>query len=280
MSKRLTDTDKWGDPWFSELNASRKLLWLYLLDTCDHAGVYKHSIRLMEFHTGERLTIQEVETVFKDRVFAVSDEVMFIPKFLKFQYASGLTSRKPVIVSVVKRLKDLDLIPMVQEQLGNDFITITEPLNNDCNIIKDKSKDKSKDKDKRKSKDKKEKLEHTLEFEKLWNSGVLKVGKVSRNRKPQAKEKYLKARSKLTEPEIVSGWRAYIASFEDSDDAGGFCYHGTLENLSEWKLGGLNEVLDSGFNGENGILSEKDRDLRHEKALERYQNKQEKRGVI
>jgi hypothetical protein len=39
MAKRLTDSNKWNDSWFTNLPMDIKLVWIYLLDACDHAGV-------------------------------------------------------------------------------------------------------------------------------------------------------------------------------------------------------------------------------------------------
>src|SRR5690606_3267328 len=61
----------------------------------------------------------------------------FIPKFLRYQCPKGLNSNKPAIISIIKELELNDLIPTVNESLGNDFL-----------IIKDKGKGKDKGKDK------------------------------------------------------------------------------------------------------------------------------------
>ena len=50
--KRFTETTKWGDGWFSELNPLYKLAWLYLLDNCDGAGVIDKPGRRATFETG------------------------------------------------------------------------------------------------------------------------------------------------------------------------------------------------------------------------------------
>jgi hypothetical protein len=75
----------------------------------------------------------------------IKNNIWFIPKFLKFQYPS-LKSKKPVIVSVIKELKTNDLFNLIPESFGNDYVIVTELLDNDYLIIKDKDKDKDKDK--------------------------------------------------------------------------------------------------------------------------------------
>jgi hypothetical protein len=83
MSKRFTATDKWDDPWFFGLNNTNKLFWLYLLDNCNHAGIWQVNIKLVEFRIKDFVYEPEV---FKDRIFELSSEKWFIRKFVDFQY--------------------------------------------------------------------------------------------------------------------------------------------------------------------------------------------------
>ncbi len=186
MPKRFTDTEKWADPWFSELEQCDQILWLYMLDSCDHSGVYKHSPKLAQFHIGKKVSVGDLCGVYGERLVKLNDELVFIPKFLKFQYDKGLNSNKPVIKSARKMLESRGLLVMVNELFGNDYLTITEPLgndsvtikeplDNDSTIIKDKSKDKSKDKDKDKRKSKETEFPEVLntdEFKALWTEWV------------------------------------------------------------------------------------------------------------
>jgi hypothetical protein len=83
MSKRFTATDKWDDPWFFGLNNTNKLFWLYLLDNCNHAGIWQVNIELVKFRI--KSFVYEPE-VFKDRIVELSSEKWFIRKFVDFQY--------------------------------------------------------------------------------------------------------------------------------------------------------------------------------------------------
>lgn len=49
MSKRFTDTEKWNDPWFRNMSNEHKLLWYYLCDNCDNAGIWKVDFGMAEF---------------------------------------------------------------------------------------------------------------------------------------------------------------------------------------------------------------------------------------
>ena len=83
MSKRFTATDKWDDPWFFDLSNTNKLFWLYLLDNCNHAGIWQVNVKLVEFRIKD--FVYEPEA-FKDRIVVLSPEKWFIRKFVDFQY--------------------------------------------------------------------------------------------------------------------------------------------------------------------------------------------------
>lgn len=49
MPKRMTVTEKWNDEWFINLSPQAKVIWQYLLDNCDLAGVCEINVELMRF---------------------------------------------------------------------------------------------------------------------------------------------------------------------------------------------------------------------------------------
>jgi hypothetical protein len=134
MAKRLTDTEKWNDDWYISLSNDYRVVWQWLLDNCNHAGICKRSIRLLNLMCNTSISEEVLISMMEGRI-VVKDNNWFIPKFLKFQYSS-LNSNRPVIISVVKELEKNNLLAMIPESFGNDYL-----------IIKDKSKDKDKDKD-------------------------------------------------------------------------------------------------------------------------------------
>jgi len=136
MAKRLTDTNKWQDEWFLSLNNDHKIIWLYLLDVCDCAGIIKKNFKMLNFCCNTNITEKKFNEVFAGRVVDC-DTFYFIPKFLKFQYPQGLNSQKPVIASVRRILKEKKLLEIIRQSLGNDYLMITEPLPNDCLMIKE-----------------------------------------------------------------------------------------------------------------------------------------------
>jgi hypothetical protein len=145
MAKRFTDKSKWDDEWYISLDNDCRIVWEYLLDRCDHAGIFKKNQKMINFCCNVEWDQQKLEEVFVDRIIDYVS-FYFIPKYLKFQYPKGLNSKKPAIVSVRNILKEKGLLFFVNGLYGNDYLMIKEPLANDCIIIKDKDKDKDKDK--------------------------------------------------------------------------------------------------------------------------------------
>lgn len=132
MAKRLTDTEKWNDDWFISLSNDYRIIWQWLLDNCNHAGICKRSMRLLNMMCNTNITEEDLVLVMDKRLIIIQND-WFIPKFLKFQY-TGLQSNKPVIVSVVKELEKNDYFKYIPESFGNDYIIIKDK-NKDINIL-------------------------------------------------------------------------------------------------------------------------------------------------
>jgi hypothetical protein len=59
MPRRFTITEKWDKPWFMQLSPYAKLLFLYLADRCDLAGIWEINTLMASLQTG--LTSSQVE---------------------------------------------------------------------------------------------------------------------------------------------------------------------------------------------------------------------------
>ncbi len=140
MAKRFTDSEKWKDDWYISLSNDYKIVWQWLLDNCNHSGLCKRSISLLNIMCKTNLKEQDIIDFTNFRIIIV-DDYWFIPKFLKFQY-STLLSGKPAIVSVVKDIFTYKLQRMIPESFGNDYIIINKSFDNHCKMIKDMVKDK------------------------------------------------------------------------------------------------------------------------------------------
>jgi hypothetical protein len=102
--KRFTETRKWDDPWFRKLTPEHKLLWQWLLDGCDNAGVIDPDIDLASFQIGYQYPIDTL-SVFAGRVIPLAEGKHFIPKFIEFQYgtlSADCKAHNPIFISLRK----------------------------------------------------------------------------------------------------------------------------------------------------------------------------------
>jgi len=101
MAKRFTATEKWIDPWFTGLAPIDKLFWIFLLDNCDHAGIWQVNWPLVQFHIKDYVFNEQV---FNGRIKQLNPEKWFIPKFIVFQYGE-LNPENRAHLSVICILK-------------------------------------------------------------------------------------------------------------------------------------------------------------------------------
>ena len=124
MAKRFHDSRKYHDPWFRKLPPTYKLLWDYILSTCNHAGIWKVDMDMAEFCIGLELNQDVALEVFNGRVKSINSGEWFIPKFIAFQYGGQLKSGKFTFAkgsnafkSVLQTLEDKGLIDILREYL-------------------------------------------------------------------------------------------------------------------------------------------------------------------
>ncbi|MBU6247106.1 MAG: hypothetical protein KGN77_05065 [Xanthomonadaceae bacterium] len=87
MSLRFTETSKWVDPWFRRLPCHLKLLWVYLCDNCDIAGVVELDPDKVAFEIGTPVDLSSVPSEYDGRVRALPKPIhWFLPKFVGFQF--------------------------------------------------------------------------------------------------------------------------------------------------------------------------------------------------
>ena len=56
MAKRFTDTDKWKKQFIKGLPLEYKMFWLYILDECNHAGIWHVEFDLVQLRLGITLS--------------------------------------------------------------------------------------------------------------------------------------------------------------------------------------------------------------------------------
>ncbi len=128
--KRFTETEKWKDPWFRRLDGRLKLLWLWLCDQCDGAGIIDPDMELAAFQIG--VAVSEVDLDgFGTRVKKISNGKWMLTKFIPFQYgelSESCPAHKPVFRS-----------------LENN--RVLNGYSKGINTLQDKDKEKDKEKD-------------------------------------------------------------------------------------------------------------------------------------
>ena len=102
--KRFTETAKWEDPWYRKLPPELKLLWQWLLDRCDNAGIIDPDLELASFQIGYQYPIDSLSKL-GDRVQQLEGGKYIIPKFIPFQcgeLSKDCKAHKPVFQSLKK----------------------------------------------------------------------------------------------------------------------------------------------------------------------------------
>lgn len=144
MAKRFTDSGKWKKKWFRKLPSEMKLLWIYLCDNCDHAGIFEVDFERISFDLGiEFNEYEEIEITvidfFDGRIEEFNQgEKWFLRGFLDFQYGP-FNEKNRVHISANNILIKYNLTWNKE----GDIKPLISPLQG----AKDKDTDKDKDKD-------------------------------------------------------------------------------------------------------------------------------------
>jgi len=134
MAKRFIDTKIWDKAWYRKLSPESKLLWVYILTKCDHAGILDGDWEAASFFIGSKMNHTKVPQVIKDKMIPIDNDQYFIPSFVEYQYGSLRINSKPHL-SVIKRLEAKGLNDYLQKSL----VTLKDK---DKNEAIDKRKDK------------------------------------------------------------------------------------------------------------------------------------------
>ena len=161
MAKRFTDTEKWKKPFIRGLQGAYKLLWLYICDDCDHAGVLQVDIDVAQIRIGEKIDLKEAIKSFDEKIIIFDKgNKWFIPSFIEFQYPSGLNPDNRAHNSIIILLEKYKLLDKQNK-----------PLTRSLQGRKDKDKDMDMDMDMDKG-TKKIKIsfigEEIIEYWNLW----------------------------------------------------------------------------------------------------------------
>jgi len=173
MAKRFTCTEKWSDPWFRKLRPVDKLMWVYITDNCDAAGVWKVDMEMAQFCICASPDMGEFVSDFLEacegRVIPFNDGKLWaIPSFIEFQYGelklSCAPHRRVFALLKAHSLKGypkgtLRVVPTLQEE--------------------EEEEEEEKEEDKRGSvRGRKEAPAYSEEFTSWWAGYPKKIGKV------------------------------------------------------------------------------------------------------
>jgi hypothetical protein len=138
MAKRMTDTDKWKKRFLRELKPQHKLLWFYILDDCNHAGIWDVDIEVASIRVGEELIYDMLPQAFLDKIVIFDNgDKWFIPEFIEFQYGE-LNPNSNVHKSVIALLEKYNLEGYMKGSQGVQ--STLQDKDKDKDIVKAKAK--------------------------------------------------------------------------------------------------------------------------------------------
>lgn len=112
MSSRLTDGDKWKDIWFSNLSPYAKLLFIFLCENCNNAGIYEVNKKFLLFYLGisEEQLSEAIKEIQKSYVKSHDGKRIWLKNFLKYQKKLPLNpnnnNHKQIIMILTENLLD------------------------------------------------------------------------------------------------------------------------------------------------------------------------------
>ncbi len=134
----MTDTDKWKKRFLRELKPQHKLLWFYILDDCNHAGIWDVDIEVASIRVGEELIYDMLPQAFLDKIVIFDNgDKWFIPEFLEFQYGE-LNPNSNVHKSVIALLEKYNLEGYMKGSQGVQ--STLQDKDKDKDIVKTKAK--------------------------------------------------------------------------------------------------------------------------------------------
>ena len=109
MAKRFTDTEKWKKSFLRGLQGPYKLLWFYLLDDCDMAGIWQVDLEVARIRIGEQVDGPTALRAFGERVESFDGGKKWLVKdFISFQYGE-LKETNRMHLAVINTLKKNNL---------------------------------------------------------------------------------------------------------------------------------------------------------------------------
>lgn len=124
MAKRFIDTELFNDPWFMDLSKDAKILWIYAITNCDHAGILKVNEKLIQFQTKIKSYLSVSKELGNCLIRLNESEYYFIPKFFKFQYPNYPEKSFRAVESAILTLQKFNL----WDEKTNSPLTVSKDL--------------------------------------------------------------------------------------------------------------------------------------------------------
>ena len=128
MSKRFIDTEIFNDPWFMDLSKDAKVLWIYAITNCNHAGILKVNEKLIEFQTKIKSFLNVSKELANCLVRLNESDRYIIPKFFKFQYPNYPEKTFRAADSAVCELIKYNLWDVENHCILNNILTVSKDL--------------------------------------------------------------------------------------------------------------------------------------------------------
>ncbi|NTU49586.1 MAG: hypothetical protein HGA87_01585 [Desulfobulbaceae bacterium] len=133
MAKRFTETSKWVDPWFRQLTPKSKLLFLYILDSCNNAGFLEVDAEMILFQTGMSSDDFLGAKQELNRGIIEVDGWFWVKNFLRHQKNDTLNptnnAHKQIIALLMDQSERFDEISEFVEILERENLAPKQPLN-------------------------------------------------------------------------------------------------------------------------------------------------------
>jgi hypothetical protein len=145
MAKRFHETDVWSQDWFMEMPIEYRVFWFWILDKCNHAGIWKPNKKMFELVNALSVDLDEALSFFnaaKERVMVTSKGNWFLTDFFVFQYGTTFNSANRMHNSIQCLMNQDDIKLSSIRGLLEVKERIKTPQLEGNDTLKDKDKDK------------------------------------------------------------------------------------------------------------------------------------------
>lgn len=186
------------------LSIEAKLLWIYSITKCNHAGILELNEDLCVFQIGIKKSFVTVRQELGSRWQTLKEDKIFIPKFISYQYPNGLNDNVLAQKSVLKELIKYDL-------WNDENQTVKQQLNNTCLSVKDIDMDIEQGLG-YKNVENINQSKNLTPLQELWNLICLDLPKVKENSNSRKAKEIVRLRERRLEK-----WKAVFETLNNSD---------------------------------------------------------------